>query len=64
MMEQAVTLGERILLVCTAKRACRCVRGTLDAAVKRTGVTRQITELWVNGPADAITSGDLPRMTS
>ena len=34
MMEQAVTLGERILLVCTAKRAMPVVRGTLDAAVE------------------------------
>jgi Asp/Glu/hydantoin racemase len=58
MMEQAVTLGERILLVCTAKRAMPVVRGTLDAAVKRAGVTRQITELWVEGARDAITSGD------
>jgi hypothetical protein len=34
------------------------VRGTLDAAVKRAGVERQITELWVEGARDAITSGD------
>ena len=47
MMEQAVTLGERILLVCTAKRAMPIVRGTLDTAVRRAGVTRAITELWV-----------------
>jgi Asp/Glu/hydantoin racemase len=59
MMEQAVTLGERILLVCTAKRAMPVVRGTLDAAVKRAGVTRHITELWVKGARDAITSGDV-----
>jgi Asp/Glu/hydantoin racemase len=58
MMEQAMTLGERILLVCTAKRAMPVVRGTLDAAVKRAGITRQITELWVEGARDAITSGD------
>jgi Asp/Glu/hydantoin racemase len=61
MMEQAVTLGEHILLVCTAKRAMPVVRGTLDGAVKRAGVTRQITELWVNGARDAITSGDVAR---
>jgi Asp/Glu/hydantoin racemase len=59
MMEQAVTLGERMLLVCTAKRAMPVVRGTLDAAVKRAGVTRAITELWVKGARDAITSGDV-----
>jgi Asp/Glu/hydantoin racemase len=59
MMEQAVTLGERILLVCTAKRAMPVVRGTLDAAVKRAGVTRQIAELWVAGARDAITGGDI-----
>jgi len=59
MMEQAVTLGERILLVCTAKRAMPVVRGTLDAAVKRAGVMRQISELWVKGARDAITSGDV-----
>jgi len=59
MMEQAVTLGERILLVCTAKRAMPVVRGTLDAAVKRAGVIRQITELWVKDARDAITSGDV-----
>jgi len=58
MMEQAVRLGERILLVCTAKRAMPVVRGTLDAAVKRSGVTRQISELWVKDARDAITSGD------
>jgi Asp/Glu/hydantoin racemase len=59
MMEQAVTLGERILLVCTAKRAMPVVRGTLDAAVKHAGVTRAISELWVKGARDAITSGDV-----
>ena len=57
MMEQAVTLGQRILLVCTAKRAMPVVRGTLDAAIKRAGVTRAISELWVKGARDAITSG-------
>jgi hypothetical protein len=59
MMEQAVTLGERILLVCTAKRAMPVVRGTLDAAVKRAGVTRAITELWVKGARDAVIGGDV-----
>jgi Asp/Glu/hydantoin racemase len=59
MMEQAVTLGERILLVCTAKRAMPVVRGPLDAAAKRAGVTRTISELWVKGARDAITSGDV-----
>ncbi len=59
MMEQAVTLGERILLVCTAKRAMPVVRATLDAAVKRAGAMRQISELWVKGARDAITSGDV-----
>jgi Asp/Glu/hydantoin racemase len=59
MMEQAVTLGERLLLVCTAKRAMPVVRGTLDAAVKRAGAKRTITELWVEGARDAITSGDV-----
>jgi Asp/Glu/hydantoin racemase len=59
MMEQAVTLGERLLLVCTAKRAMPVVRSTLDAAVKRAGAKRTITELWVKGARDAITSGDV-----
>lgn len=59
MMEQAVTLGERLLLVCTAKRAMPVVRGTLDAAIRRAGVARAITELWVKGARDAITSGDI-----
>ena len=59
MMEQAVTLGERILLVCTAKRAMPVVRATLDVAVKRAGALRQISELWVKGARDAITSGDV-----
>ena len=58
-MEQAVTLGERILLACTARRAMPVVRGTLDAAVKRAGVMRAITELWVKGARDAITGGDV-----
>ncbi len=40
MMEQAVTMGERILLVCTAKRAMPVVRSTLDAAIAALGVTR------------------------
>ena len=59
MMEQAVTLGERLLLVCTAKRAMPVVRGTLDTAIKRAGAKRAITELWVKGARDAITSGDV-----
>jgi Asp/Glu/hydantoin racemase len=59
MMHQAVTLGERLLLVCTAKRAMPVVRGTLDTAVKRAGAKRAITELWVKGARDAITSGDV-----
>jgi Asp/Glu/hydantoin racemase len=58
-MEQAVTLGQTILLVCTAKRALPVVRGTLDAAVTRAGVKRAITDLWVKGARDAITSGDV-----
>ena len=59
MMEQAVVLGERILLVCTAKRAMPVVRASLDAAVARARVTRMIQELWVSGARDAITSGDI-----
>jgi Asp/Glu/hydantoin racemase len=59
MMDQAVTLGERLLLVCTAKRAMPVVRGTLNTAVKRAGANRAITELWVKGARDAITSGDV-----
>jgi Asp/Glu/hydantoin racemase len=59
MMEQAVVLGERILLVCTAKRAMPVVRASLDAAVARARVTRMIHELWVTGARDAITSGDI-----
>jgi Asp/Glu/hydantoin racemase len=59
MMEQAVALGERILLVCTAKRALPVVRASLDAAVARARAKRAITELWVTGARDAITGGDL-----
>ena len=59
LMEQAVALGERILLVCTAKRAMPVVRATLDAAVGRAGVKRAISELWVAGARDAITGGDM-----
>jgi hypothetical protein len=59
MMEQAVVLGERILLVCTAKRALPVVRASLDAAAARARVKRQISELWVTGARDAITGGDL-----
>jgi Asp/Glu/hydantoin racemase len=59
MMEQAVVLGERILLVCTAKRAMPVVRASLDAAVARARAKRMISELWVSGARDAITSGDL-----
>jgi Asp/Glu/hydantoin racemase len=59
MMEQAVVLGERILLVCTARRAMPVVRASLDAAVARARVSRRITELWVSGARDAITSGDI-----
>src|SRR5262245_29280256 len=59
MMEQAVALGERILLVCTAKRALPVVRASLDAAVARARANRAITELWVTGARDAITGGDL-----
>jgi Asp/Glu/hydantoin racemase len=59
MMEQAVVLGERILLVCTAKRAMPVVRASLDAAVTRASAKRSITELWVAGARDAITGGDI-----
>ena len=59
MMDEAVVLGERILLVCTAKRAMPVVRASLDAAVARAGVPRRISELWVAGARDAITSGDI-----
>ena len=34
------------------------VRGTLDAAAQRAGVTPTISELWVTGARDALTSGD------
>ncbi|MEA2903848.1 MAG: hypothetical protein QOI12_1235 [Alphaproteobacteria bacterium] len=59
MMDEAVGLGEQILLVCTAKRALPVVRATLDEAVARAGVTRKITELWPAGARDAITRGDM-----
>jgi Asp/Glu/hydantoin racemase len=58
-MDQAVTRGERILLVCTAKRAMPVVRATLDAAAARAGVKREISELWVAGARDAILGGDM-----
>jgi hypothetical protein len=35
------------------------VRASLDAAVARARVTRLISELWVTGARDAITSGDI-----
>jgi Asp/Glu/hydantoin racemase len=58
MMDDAAARGGSILLVCTQKRAQPVVRGTLDAAVKRTGKTPKITELWVAGARDALNKGD------
>src|SRR5882672_2918956 len=57
MADQAVALGERILLVCTAKRAMPIVRQSLDEAAVRLRLTRRISELWVAGAKDAITDG-------
>ena len=59
MADQAVELGERILLVCTAKRAMPIVRQSLEAAAARRGVARRIGELWVAGAKDAITNGTM-----
>jgi Asp/Glu/hydantoin racemase len=58
MMERAVELGERILLVCTAKRALPVVRATLDEAAAQGHRTPRVTELWVTGARDAILSGE------
>jgi Asp/Glu/hydantoin racemase len=58
MMDDAAARGGRILLVCTQKRAQPVVRGTLEAAAKRSGKPLTITELWVSGARDALNRGD------
>jgi Asp/Glu/hydantoin racemase len=58
MMDRAVQLGERILLVCTAKRAMPVVRATLDDAAARASITPKVTELCPTGARGALTSGD------
>ena len=57
MADEAVGLGERILLVCTAKRAMPIIRGSLEAAATRRRVTPHIDELWIKGAKDAIVDG-------
>ena len=59
MAEQAVGMGEDVLLVCSDKRAMPVIRGSLEAAAVRQGVTRPISELWVSGAKDALAAGGL-----
>ena len=59
MAEQAISLGKDILLVCSAKRAMPVIRGSLDAAAKRQGLTPRISERWVSGAKDALAAGGL-----
>jgi Asp/Glu/hydantoin racemase len=58
MMDDAAARGGRILLVCTQKRAQPVVRGTLEAAAKKSGKPLTIAELWVSGARDALNQGD------
>jgi Asp/Glu/Hydantoin racemase len=58
MMDEAVARGGAILVVSTQKRAMPVVRGTLDASVKRAGVTPVIKDIWVAGARDALNAGD------
>ena len=58
MMDEAATHGGSVLLACTQKRAQPVVRGTLEAAAKRTGKPIAITELWVSGAREALVKGD------
>ena len=57
--DAAVAAGERILLVCTQKRAMAVVRPGLDAAAVRANSPRHIIELWVDGAKDAMAAGGL-----
>ena len=59
MAEQAVGMGQDILLVCSALRAMPVIRGSLEAAAKRQGVAPRIRELWVSGAKDALASGGI-----
>jgi Asp/Glu/hydantoin racemase len=58
MMDDAAARGGAILIVCTQKRAQPVVRGTLDAAAKRSGKPLTVAELWVEGARDALNRGD------
>jgi Asp/Glu/hydantoin racemase len=58
MAERAVTLGKRILLVGTQKRALPIVHANLDLAAEHAGLAPQIDELWVAGARDALNRGD------
>jgi hypothetical protein len=57
MAEEAVRRGTRILLACTAQRAMRVVRDSLEKAAASAGRSPEITELWVSGAKDAIVGG-------
>jgi Asp/Glu/hydantoin racemase len=59
MTEEAVKRGERILLVCTAKRAMPIVQASLEAAAARSGRACRISGLWVEGAKDAIIDGGM-----
>jgi Asp/Glu/hydantoin racemase len=59
MAEQAVGMGQDVLLVCSAKRAMPVIRGSLEAAAKRRNLRPRISELWVSGAKDALARGGL-----
>ena len=59
MAELAVGMGKDVLLVCSAKRAMPVIRGSLDAAAERQGVTPRINELWVSGAKDALAAAGM-----
>jgi hypothetical protein len=57
MAERAVSIGRRILVVCTAMRAIPIVRANVEAAAKKVGVQPKLDELCVAGAKDAISAG-------
>ena len=58
MAERAVSIGQHILIVCTAMRAIPIVRGNMEAAAKKAGVQPTIESFCVPGAKDAISAGD------
>lgn len=57
MAELAVSKAKRIVLLATAKRAIPVIRGNLEAAAARAGVTPGIDEVWVAGAQAANNGG-------